>query len=104
MLEFQRFERRPAYEPTYCIEHAPDGLDAVFTSFRQARDGKHGALIQESLDILRMRFVQDGLTEGHRKDGPPSLAGFELGEGEEPDLKRLEFCANDTQATWSRRS
>ena len=51
------------------------------------RGGKHGAVIQASLEILRTRFAQDDKTEGYRKDGSVSVAKFELGEGDEPDQR-----------------
>lgn len=81
----QRFERKDAHDLIYCIEHAPEGIDEVAEVFRKERDGKHATVIQASLAILRNRFVQDNNTEGYRKDGPVSVAKFELGEGEEPD-------------------
>ena len=80
----QRYERKDAHDLIYCIEHAPEGLAAVAEAFRKERDGKHGAVIQASLEILRQRFAQDDKTEGYRKDGPVSVAKFELGEGDEP--------------------
>ncbi|MHB8253844.1 MAG: antitoxin [Acidiferrobacter sp.] len=80
----QRFERKDAHDLVYCIEHAPEGVDAVAENFRKERDGKHGAVIQAALAILRNRFAQDDKTEGYRKDGPVSVAKFELGEGNEP--------------------
>ena len=83
----QRFERKDAHDLIYCIEHAPDGMDAVAEAFRKERDGKHGAVIQASLAILRSRFAQDERTEGYRKDGPVSVAKFELGEGEEAEQR-----------------
>ena len=60
----QRFERKDAHDLIYCIEHAAEGLDAVGEAFRKERDGKHGAVIQASLAILRNRFAQDDKTEG----------------------------------------
>jgi hypothetical protein len=80
----QRFERKDAHDLIYCIEHAPDGMDAVAEAFRKEIDDKHGAVIQACLAILRSRFVYDDKTEGHRKDGPVSVAKFELGESDEP--------------------
>lgn len=79
----QRFERKDAHDLIYCIEHAPEGLNAVSEAFRQARDG-HRAVIEQALGALRGRFVQDDTTEGYRKDGPVAVARFELGEGDEP--------------------
>lgn len=46
-------------------------------------------MIQAALDILRKRFAQDDTTEGYRKDGPVSVAKFELGEGNEPEQREL---------------
>ena len=83
----QRFERKDAHDLIYCIEHAPEGMALVAEAFRKARDGKHGAVIQAALAILSNRFAQDGTTEGYRKDGPVSVAKFELGEGDEPEQR-----------------
>ena len=83
----QRFERKDAHDLIYCIEHAPEGLDAVAAEFRKELDGKHGAVINASLEILRKRFAQDEKTEGYRKDGPVSVAKFELGESDEPEQR-----------------
>lgn len=67
----------------YCIEHAPQGLDAAAEAFRKEFEGKHGDVVRASLAILRNRFASDGKTEGHRKDGPVSVAKFELGESDD---------------------
>ena len=79
----QRFERKDAHDLIYCIEHAPEGREAVAEIFRTELQGKHGAIIQAALAILRTRFAQDDKTEGYRKDGPVSVAKFEIGESEE---------------------
>jgi hypothetical protein len=79
----QRNERKDAHDLIYCLEHAPEGREAVAESFRKEREGKHGKVIVSSLDILRNRFAQDEKSEGYRKDGPVSVAKFELGEGDE---------------------
>ncbi len=83
----QRFERKDAHDLIYCIEHAPEGSDAVADAFRKELAGKHGAVIQASLAILRNRFAHDEKTEGYRKDGPVSVARFELGESDEPEQR-----------------
>ena len=83
----QRFERKDAHDLIYCIEHASEGLDAVAEAFRKERNGKHGAVVEASLAILRGRFASDEKTEGFRKDGPVSVAKFELGEGNEPEQR-----------------
>ena len=83
----QRNERKDAHDLIYCIEHAPEGLDAAADAFRKEREGKHGAVIALSLEILRNRFAHDEKTEGYRKDGPVSVAKFELGEGDEAEQR-----------------
>ena len=80
----QRNERKDAHDLIYCIEHAPEGMDAVAQAFHKERGGRHGAVIEAALAILRSRFAQDATVEGYRKDGPVSVAKFELGEGNEP--------------------
>ena len=79
----QRFERKDAHDLVYCIEHAPEGIEAVAEAFRNERSGKHGAVIETCLTILRSRFARDDKTEGYRKDGPVAVAKFELDEGDE---------------------
>lgn len=83
----QRFERKDAHDLLYCIEHAPEEAAVVAEGFRKERDGKHGAVVQASLAILRSRFAQDERVEGYRKDGPVSVAKFELGESDEPEQR-----------------
>ena len=83
----QRFERKDAHDLVYCIEHAPEGMDAVAEAFRNERDGKHGAVIKASLAMLRNRFAPDDKVEGYRKDGPVSVAKFELGESDEAEQR-----------------
>jgi len=82
-----RTERKDAHDLVYCIEHAPEGIDAVAEAFRSERNGKHGAVIEAALAILRSRFASDEKTEGYLKDGPVSVAKFELGESDEPRLR-----------------
>jgi len=83
----QRFERKDAHDLIYCIEHAPESIDAVAEAFRKQLDGMHGPVIRESLDVLRRRFAQDENTEGYRKDGPVSVAKFEFGDKDESDQR-----------------
>lgn len=85
----QRFERKDAHDLIYCIEHAPDGIDATAALFRQALEGKHGAVVTASLAVLRSRFASDDGVEGYRKDGPVSVAKFELGEGNEAEQREV---------------
>lgn len=94
----QRFERKDAHDLIYCIEHACDGLDAVAAAFRKARNSKHHSVVQAALVILRSRFASNENTEGYRKDGPVSVAKFELGDGGEPGqhearaLRQRQVC------------
>jgi hypothetical protein len=76
----QRFERKDAHDLIYCIEHAPEGLDAAAAAFREALTGKHGKVLGDTLAILRGRFCSDEKVEGYRKDGPVAVALFEHGE------------------------
>jgi hypothetical protein len=85
----QRFERKDAHDLVYCIEHAPGGVDAAAAAFNAARAGKHGAVIDAALTILRTRFVTDGNVEGYRKDGPVAVSRFELSAGEEREARAL---------------
>ncbi|MBN8455441.1 antitoxin [Accumulibacter sp.] len=78
----QRNERKDAHDLVYCIEHAPGGADVAAEALRKELEGKHADVVRASLAILRTRFVSDDKTEGHRKDGPVSVAKFELGEGD----------------------
>jgi hypothetical protein len=43
--------------------------------------------IRDGRDVLRRRFAKDETIEGYRKDGPVSVAKFELGEGSELELR-----------------
>lgn len=79
----QRNERKDAHDLVYCIEHAPEGFETAAEAFRKELEGKHGDVVRTSLAILRNRFVSDDRTEGHRKDGPVSVAKFELGEADD---------------------
>jgi hypothetical protein len=82
-----RVERKDAHDLIYCIEHAPDGLERLADSFRRERSGKHAAVIELALSILRNRFANDVGAEGFLKDGAVAVAKFELGEGEEGELR-----------------
>jgi len=83
----QRFERKDAHDLVYCIEHAPEGIDATAQALRKERKGKHREVVNASLAILRGRFAGDEKAEGYRKDGPVSVAKFELGEGDDAQLR-----------------
>jgi hypothetical protein len=87
----QRNERKDAHDLVYCIEHAPDGLMAAAESFRQAMQGQHGDVVRASLSILRSRFASDDKTQGYRKDGPVSVAKFEIGEGDDGETREARL-------------
>ena len=87
----QRNERKDAHDLVYCIEHAPEGLEGVAGMFRNSLEGGHGAVIRDSLAILRNRFARDDEIEGYRKDGPVAVARFELGEDDQADLREARI-------------
>ena len=87
----QRFVRKDAHDLVYCIENAPNGADGVAGQFRDALDGAHANVIQKAMTILGNRFAGDNRTEGYRKDGPASVARFELGEENSPELRELRL-------------
>jgi hypothetical protein len=83
----QRYERKDAHDLVYCVEHASGGMEATTVAFRKELAGKHGAVVDCALGILSGRFAGDERTEGYRKDGPVSVAQFELGNAEGDDLR-----------------
>ena len=48
--------------------------------------GSRGSRAPPSIN-RRSRFASDEKAEGYRKDGPVSVAKFELGEGDEPEQR-----------------
>lgn len=82
-----RNERKDAHDLVYCIEHAPEGIDAAAELFRRELVGRHGEVVRAALGVLRSRFATYGLTEGYRKDGPVSVAKFEIGESDDADTR-----------------
>ena len=76
----KRKEAKDAHDLVYCLEHAPEGLDVIADQLRAARSGKHGAVVEQTLQCLAERFASDQ-TEGHLKSGPVSVAQFEIGPG-----------------------
>ncbi len=87
----QRFEPKDAYDLIYCIEHAEEGLDGAAQMFREALEGNHSTVIQDSLSILQNRFAGDEKVEGYRKDGPVAVARFEIPESNEADQSELRI-------------
>jgi hypothetical protein len=83
----QRFERKDAHDLIYCLEHAPEGADAVAEAFRQSLESKHRDVVKAALNILQTRFARAGDVEGYRKDGPIATAKFEMGESDESDQR-----------------
>lgn len=82
-----RFERKDAHDLLYCVEHAPDGVDAVAALFAAALRSKHGAVVQSALETLKRHFITETVIEGYRKDGPVAVAKFELGDADEPEIR-----------------
>jgi hypothetical protein len=78
-----RQERKDAHDLVYCLEHVPQTLAQIGAMFRDAAGGTHAEALRRSLEFLRNRFVTDAKTEGYLKDGPVSVAKFELGEDED---------------------
>ncbi len=89
----QRFERKDAHDLVYCIEHAPDGHRRRRRERLRPCAGRRAdpqLVIREGL--LRCPqgsadSAHDEATEGYRKDGPVSVAKFELGEGPDAELR-----------------
>lgn len=80
----QRGERKDAHDLVFCLENIDGGVPGAAEAFREALEGKHQDAVRAALDILRKRFCDDDETEGFEKDGPTSLANFEI-EGIEPE-------------------
>jgi len=78
-----RHERKDAHDLVYCLENVPQTKEEIAAEFREALTGKHRDVIASSLELLRKRFVTDQNAEGYLKDGPVSVAKFELGESDE---------------------
>jgi hypothetical protein len=87
----QRNERKDAHDLIYCIENKTSGIGAAAEQFRNALAGTQAETIRSALGILRNRFASDHKAEGYRKDGPVSVAKFELGESDETGLRELRI-------------
>ncbi len=84
-----RRERKDAHDLVYCVEFAAGGLEAVAEEFQVARQGKHAAVIEKALGILKVRFTDDDTTEGYRKDGPVAVARFKHGDAEDDERREV---------------
>jgi hypothetical protein len=82
-----RNERKDAHDLVYCLEHIPGGVLTAREQFRKVLDSKHEKTVRSALDILQKRFASDEKIEGYQKDGPVSVAKFELGESTEAATK-----------------
>ena len=87
----QRFERKDAHDLIYCIEHTEEGLGGAAQMFREALEGRHGAVIRDGLSVLRNRFGPGHGVEGYRKDGPVAVARFEVGEDDEAEQREARM-------------
>ena len=63
---------------------APEDPDAIAEVFRKERDGKHGAVIQASLEILRKPFALDDKTEGLSQGRPSFWPSSNLARTKKP--------------------
>jgi hypothetical protein len=59
--------------------------------------------VRATLAILRNRFASDDNTEGHRKDGPVSVAKFELGEGDDEGQRESRVLRQREVSDWIER-
>ena len=85
-----RLEDKDAYDLLYCIENAPGGVAAAAQAIRDAiEQTAHGETIRAALQILRERFATDPEVDGHTKDGPAAVAGFEHEDLPDPDRRIL---------------
>lgn len=78
-----RQERKDAHDLVYCLEHVPHTVSEVAAMFQNDLKGKHRDVLLHSLTLLRSRFATDANVEGYLKDGPVSVAKFELGEDDD---------------------
>jgi hypothetical protein len=78
-----RHERKDAHDLVYCLEHSPHKLSEIAAMFQSELKDKHRDVLLDSLTLLRSRFATDANAEGYLKDGPISVAKFELGEDED---------------------
>jgi hypothetical protein len=85
----QRDERKDAHDMLYCLQHYEGGVDAAANEFRAALGGKHKAIVEEVLGLLRRHFSDDEKPEGYLKSGPVAVAKFELGEDTEARERRV---------------
>ena len=76
-----RAEPKDAHDIAYCLEHGEGGVDAAVAELRVAVEGRHREAIVAALRRLGARFGDDEGLEGYRKDGPVSVAKFEIGAG-----------------------
>lgn len=92
----QRNERKDAHDLVYCLEHQKGGIAAAHEKFRAAVSGKHGAVIAKALTILETRFVGNTQTEGYLRDGPVSVAQFELGDDTDAEARDARILRQRT--------
>ena len=73
----QRFERKDAHDLVYCIENYEGGVDAVHAAFFVALEGKHCDVIDQAIELLKVRFCDPNPDESYLRDGPVAVARFE---------------------------
>ena len=85
----ERNVRKDAYDIVYCLEHYKDGWETVVGVFQSVLESKYKDVVQSAMRILQSKFADDDHTEGYAKNGPVSVAKFEMGESMETREARI---------------
>lgn len=87
-----RKEGKDGHDIAYCLEYYEGGLNAVADQFIAALTTEHGSVIEQALNIIRLRFCDDENGEGYPKDGPTLTAKFETpGDEAAPELRNARI-------------
>lgn len=78
-----RNEPKDAHDLIYCLEFAEGGPEDAAKQIRAGLEGKHRDAILKAVDIVKRHFADQEGTDGYLKNGPVTVAKFELGDGEE---------------------
>lgn len=95
-----RGERKDAHDIVYCLENYDGGIEGVCKSFERALTGKHEVPVRDAIRKLARRFCSLDDTEGYLKDGPTSVAYFEVEDNRDADamLKRQSQISDLVEA------